>query len=153
MTPEKVIQDSDDEDDALSDVATSIDPLQEHEHEQHEEDYANAQTDHGDEPYEQEMRTADPVVTGSQLGVNFDDFLQSQPQMAGEHGPSSSQVKREERWIPAESGNESDGECVRVLSVMVFISQWLLLRRRLSRCYDERNRSRTETARRRCYSS
>ncbi|KAL1857775.1 Vacuolar protein sorting-associated protein 11 [Paecilomyces lecythidis] len=109
MAPERVIQDSDDEDDALSDVATSIDPLQEHEHEQHEEDYANAQTDHGDEPYEQEMRTADPVVTGSQLGVNFDDFLQSQPQMAGEHGPSSSQVKREERWIPAESGNESVG--------------------------------------------
>ncbi|KAJ9193810.1 hypothetical protein DTO021D3_7336 [Paecilomyces variotii] len=111
MHPGRVIQDSDDEDDALSDVATSIDPLQEQEQEQHDDDYGNAEgqaEEHEERPSEKEVEyTTERAITGSQLGVNFDDFLQSQPQMTA--GLSSSQQRREERWIPTESGNESIG--------------------------------------------
>ncbi|KAJ9296467.1 hypothetical protein DTO271G3_5165 [Paecilomyces variotii] len=110
MPPGRVIQDSDDEDDALSDVATSIDPLQEPEQEQRDDDdYGNAEShvEHGHQPSEKEVENTERTITGSQLGVNFDDFLQSQPQMTT--GLSSSQQRREERWIPTESGNESIG--------------------------------------------
>lgn len=114
MPPGKVIQDSDDEEDALSDVATSIDPLQE-QSQQSVPQYGTVEVDNGEPPRDDEIRHTESVVTGSQLGVNFDDFLRSQSQVMGESGISSSQQRREERWIPAESGSESVGECMHML--------------------------------------
>jgi hypothetical protein len=114
MPPGRVIQDSDDEEDALSDVATSIDPLQE-QSQQSVPQYGNVEIDNEEPLRDDEIRPTEPVVTGSQLGVNFDDFLRSQSQVMGESGISSSQQRREERWIPAESGNESVGECMHML--------------------------------------
>ncbi|OJJ44928.1 hypothetical protein ASPZODRAFT_134353 [Penicilliopsis zonata CBS 506.65] len=114
---DRVIQDSDEEeDDALSDdVPTSVDAGQQQcPSEQRTLSSISARGDH-DEVHEVLI----PGKVGSQaeetpgapvevpLGVNFDDFLQSQDTAGGRL--SSSQQRREDRWIPAEVGHGSIG--------------------------------------------
>ncbi|KAL1971339.1 hypothetical protein VTN77DRAFT_291 [Rasamsonia byssochlamydoides] len=83
MPFQRVIQDSDDEEDACSDVATSIDPLQ--------------------DPSSQEDA---PEDRGGH-NVDFDRFLQSESSVIGDQGLTSSQQRREERWIPSQNGSVS----------------------------------------------
>ncbi|KAL1985394.1 hypothetical protein VTN96DRAFT_7955 [Rasamsonia emersonii] len=76
MSFQRIILDSDDEEDAGSDIATSIDPLQ--------------------DPSSQEDA---PEDKGHDVN--------SESSVIGDQGPSSSQQRREERWIPSENGSAS----------------------------------------------
>lgn len=105
MPPDRVIQDSDDEDDA-----TSIDPLQDQSSVRRSSlAESNAGTVNGEQRYDAELEQLLPAQSGSPFSkINFDVFLQSPSQERGAQELSSSQ-QREERWIPAEIGSESVG--------------------------------------------
>jgi len=106
MSWDRVIQDSD-EDEPLEgdDLPTSVAPLQPPQPamQQQYHDYVpakhtthNVVHEHGSVSYESMF---------PQLNVNFDEFLQSQER---NHAMiSSSQQRREERWIPSTSEGES----------------------------------------------
>ena len=106
MSWDRIIQDSDEEELFVEDeVSTSIDPIQGHEPPVHDalpkptNRPANHNTDHA---------SGSINTPELQLGVDFDQFLQSQ----NTHQPSitSSQQQREERWIPSTAdGGESIG--------------------------------------------
>lgn len=133
MTWDRVIQDSDEEEgelegDALSDVVPSIDPLDsQFEHKTEQRDVGGRQpsvlavdinhdTDH-DFDSEIPVQEVDVNATehthdllgfgASQLGVNFDAYLQQSEEEGARVRLSSSQRRREERWIPTELGNGS----------------------------------------------
>ncbi|RAL01303.1 uncharacterized protein BO80DRAFT_424858 [Aspergillus ibericus CBS 121593] len=92
MSFRRVIQDSDDEDDPLA-GPPSPRPNGDNRH-------VDVQKDSGHVHFQQ---------TGhdSHMSVNFDQFLQSQD--SAHQGVSSSQQRREERWIPADAGGGSIG--------------------------------------------
>lgn len=94
-----MIQDSDEDEPLVDDDnSTSIDPLQDHNapaHQHHE--HAAIQQDN----HPIEHTTTCNANTEPQLSVNFDQFLQSQE--ASHTGFTSSQQRREERWIPSTS--------------------------------------------------
>ncbi|KAJ5813024.1 hypothetical protein N7447_010047 [Penicillium robsamsonii] len=108
MSLDRVIQDSDeDEPFEGDDLSTSVDPvhpselaLQEYQHSPAKERTHNAVYEHGPAPDE---------TTFSQLNVNFDEFIQSPER--GHSMLSSSQQRREDRWIPStsEGGSGSVG--------------------------------------------
>ncbi|KAJ5098020.1 hypothetical protein N7532_005021 [Penicillium argentinense] len=94
MSWKRVIQDSDeDEPFADDEVKTSFDPLQGPE--------SPRQQETRDLPAVQQSthRTEHAGFPEPQLGVNFDQFLQSQDQ--SQTAVTSSQLQREERWIPS----------------------------------------------------
>lgn len=98
MSWDRVIQDSD-EDEPLGDdgleAQVSIDPYQDRESpKQQLPDNSIHQAD-----YPIEHQVAQEVGTGSDLGVNFDQFLQSQD--ISQSAVTLSQQRREERWIPS----------------------------------------------------
>ncbi|KAJ5638510.1 hypothetical protein N7528_000900 [Penicillium herquei] len=104
MSWDRVIQDSDDDEEPLieDDFPVSPDPLQPTQSPkvQHHDNPAEAETHY---PIE---RTANEGFPEPQLNVNFDQFLQSQ----GTHAAStSSQQQREERWIPSTESGGSIG--------------------------------------------
>lgn len=106
----RVIQDSDDEDDPLSceaqppppptTIARRGSPPEIIAHDGTGEIYKDQAQD----------ANANRVSGAEDIGVNFDDFLQSQSQDYTSHSRhtrdsiSSSQQRREERWIPTGSG-------------------------------------------------
>lgn len=103
MSWDRVIQDSD-EDEPLGDdgveAEASIDPHQGQEFPNHQS--RDNSVHHGDEQqanYPIEHHAAQEVGTGSDLGVNFDQFLQSQDM--SQSAVTLSQQRREERWIPS----------------------------------------------------
>jgi hypothetical protein len=107
MSFQRVIQDSDDEEDVCSDIATSIDPLQEQSsQEDPPEDGGHDVTSNcgdGQGPYQ----TFDPNSDLPQ--VDFDRFLQSESSVIWDQGLSPTQHRREEMWIPAEDGSACVG--------------------------------------------
>ncbi|KAL2002973.1 hypothetical protein VTN02DRAFT_5382 [Thermoascus thermophilus] len=109
MPPDRVIQDSDDEDDA-----TSIDPLQDQSSVRRS---SFAESNAGEQRYDAELGQLPPLQSGSPLSkINFDVFLQSPSQERGAQELSSSQQRREERWIPAEIGSGSVGAMMSEIS-------------------------------------
>ena len=108
MTLDRVIQDSDeDEPSEGDDLSTSANPLhpsepalqQEYQHAPTKDTIHNAIYEHGPAP--------DGIIP--ELNVNFDEFLQSQEK--GNSLLSSSQQRREDKWIPStEGGSGSVGK-------------------------------------------
>lgn len=105
MSLDRVIQDSDeDEPFEGDDLPTSVNPphpsqpafQQEYQHAPAEQTTHNAVYEHSSAPDESIF---------PQLNVNFDEFLQSQEK--GHSMLSSSQQRREDRWIPSTSEGES----------------------------------------------
>jgi hypothetical protein len=103
MSWDRVIQDSD-EDEPLGDegfeAPASIDPHQGHE--SPKQKLQDNLVHHGDEQranYPIEPHAAQEVGTVPDLGVNFDQFLQSQDM--SQSVVTLSQQRREERWIPS----------------------------------------------------
>jgi hypothetical protein len=103
MSWDRVIQDSD-EDEPLGDdgveVEALIDPHQGHK--SPKQQLPDDSVHHGDEQqanYPIEHQAAQEVGAGSDLGVNFDQFLQSQEM--SQLAVTLSQQRREERWIPS----------------------------------------------------
>lgn len=101
MSWDRVIQDSDEEDEPLieDDLLASTDPIQ--------ASNSPMQHDHEHVAAVQQVDYPEPTIaTEPQLSVNFDQFLQSQDVA---HGSSTlSQQHREERWIPS-TGEGGDG--------------------------------------------
>ena len=101
MSSNRVIQDSDDEDDPLACDAQPPPPVTIRREKQAEpvdddrgiQDENQVQEDNGNNGVE---------IEG--MGVNFDDFLQSQWEDVDPARLSSSQQRREERWIPSGTG-------------------------------------------------
>lgn len=96
MPFDRVIQDSDDEDDPLLEERpprTHPPPVI------HQSDVRASYRDTSNDPLNEE--------SSRQIAVNFDQFLASQED--GQAGPTSSQQRREERWIPATAGGGSIG--------------------------------------------
>ncbi|PYI11489.1 hypothetical protein BO78DRAFT_393423 [Aspergillus sclerotiicarbonarius CBS 121057] len=92
MSPNRVIQDSDDEDDPLAGPPSPR---------------PNADNTHVDVQKDSGHHHAQQTGHDSHMSVNFDQFLQSQE--SAHQGISSSQQRREERWIPADVGGGSIG--------------------------------------------
>ncbi|KAI9930501.1 hypothetical protein ASPWEDRAFT_171129 [Aspergillus wentii DTO 134E9] len=104
---DRVIQDSDDEDDPLCEAPPPRNQLP-NPPEQQQQDTSNGNSNGIGEI--KSSLNKDQILEGqevSHIGVNFDDFLQSQE--AAQNRLSSSQQRREERWIPAEAGGGSIG--------------------------------------------
>lgn len=99
MSWDRVIQDSDEDEPLVEDdIPASIDPLQDHDASVHQlHDHAAIQQDN----HRIEYTTTHNASTEPKLSVNFDQFLQSQG--ASHTGFTSSQQRREERWIPSTS--------------------------------------------------
>lgn len=98
MSDNRVIQDSDDEEDPLSEEVTA--PMV-----NAPQDAPGHQAGNIDAPPD-ESHAAESNQTGP-LAVDFDQFLQSQ-----ETGParlSASQQQREARWIPGDAGCSRNG--------------------------------------------
>lgn len=103
MSWDRVIQDSD-EDEPLGDdgvnAPASIETLQGHESpKQQLLDNLGHHVDEQQANYPIEQRAAKEVGTEPDLGVNFDQFLQSQDM--SQSAATLSQQRREERWIPS----------------------------------------------------
>ncbi|PLN83950.1 hypothetical protein BDW42DRAFT_57668 [Aspergillus taichungensis] len=99
MSDNRVIQDSDDEEDPLSEEVSA--PMV-----NAPQDAPGHQADHIDAPSNASHIAAEAIQTGP-LAVDFDQFLQSQ-----ETGParlSASQQQREARWIPGNAGCGRNG--------------------------------------------
>lgn len=120
----RVIQDSDDEDDPLSCEAQPPPPMMSPRRENRPENSnwkddasaVNVENSAIDNQIQEEINNV------GDIGVNFDDFLQSQSQDAQRRASvSSSQRRREERWTPGGFGNGitrgsgSIGKCLLVL--------------------------------------
>jgi hypothetical protein len=102
MSWDRVIQDSD-EDEPLGDdgleaqVPASFDPPQVHEASKHQHpDNAGHHAAEQQAHYPIEQATTQEVGAEPDLGINFDQFLQSQ-----HSSMTLSQRRREERWIPS----------------------------------------------------
>ncbi|KAJ5371305.1 uncharacterized protein N7496_007397 [Penicillium cataractarum] len=103
MSWDRVIQDSD-EDEPLGDdgvdAPASIETLQDHEcPKQQLLDNLGHHVDEQQANYPIEQQAAEEVGTEPDLGVNFDQFLQSQDM--SQSATTLSQQRREERWIPS----------------------------------------------------
>ncbi|KAG2416872.1 hypothetical protein HFD88_008089 [Aspergillus terreus] len=96
MTWDRVIQDSDDEDDPL---AADFPPPARPQEPQPARDNEN--------PANQGAVDNESADASNQIAVNFDEFLQSQE--AAQSRLTSSQQRREERWIPANGEGGSIG--------------------------------------------
>lgn len=107
----RVIQDSDDEDDPLSCEAQPPAPMVSPRRENRPansnwEDNASAVNDGNVENDAIDNQIQQEINNVGDISVNFDDFLQSQSQDAQRRASlSSSQQRREERWIPGGFGN------------------------------------------------
>ncbi|EAW06716.1 uncharacterized protein ACLA_084110 [Aspergillus clavatus NRRL 1] len=102
MSHGRVIQDSDDEDDPLSEMPPPIKRPPEQPQEvngTHIVNEAIESVENTDEHQQSE--------NGDHIGVDFDAFLQSQE--TAQNGLSASQQRREERWIPSNAGAGSIG--------------------------------------------
>lgn len=106
MTWDRVIQDSDDEDEGVmeDDASASTDLPQRAQSSQFSHQHQLEQTSIPQHltPSDTKQSTRN-IIIGPDLGVNFDSFLQSQETPR----QSASQQRREERWIPS----TSEGEC------------------------------------------
>ncbi|KAJ5159564.1 uncharacterized protein N7482_006568 [Penicillium canariense] len=98
---DQVIQDSDEDEPLMEDEApTSIGPLQGHESpKQQLFDNLDCHVAEQQARYPIDQPAAREVSTEPQLSVNFDQFLQSQE--LSQSAITSSQLRREERWIPS----------------------------------------------------
>ncbi|KAK1147773.1 hypothetical protein N8T08_000286 [Aspergillus melleus] len=106
MSFDRVIQDSDDEDDPLLEERpprAHTPPVV------HQSDHRASYRDTSNDPLNED--------SSRQIAVNFDEFLASQE--GGYAGTTSSQQQREERWFPANAGGGSIGE-------MRCMSPWLI---------------------------
>lgn len=93
MSSNRVIQDSDDEDDPLAGPLSPRPRV----------DNTDLDVRAGSGHYQ-----AHETGHDSHMNINFDQFLQSQE--SAHHWISSSQQRREARWIPADAGGGSIGE-------------------------------------------
>lgn len=106
----RVIQDSDDEDDPLSCVAQPPPPpptIVAGRGGPPEDSNENGLVDRNGSVREEQAQDMNATNGTGEMGINFDDFLQSQQsQDANARGSMSlSQQRREERWIPSGSGS------------------------------------------------
>ncbi|KAF3384265.1 hypothetical protein F1880_002994 [Penicillium rolfsii] len=112
MSWDRVIQDSD-EDEPLGDdgneASASIDLHQGHESSKQQLPDNSVHYDSKQQAIYPIEHPAQEVSTGSDLGINFDQFLQSQDM--SQSAVTLSQQRREERWIPStgDGGGESIG--------------------------------------------
>ncbi|GKZ19815.1 hypothetical protein AbraIFM66951_008872 [Aspergillus brasiliensis] len=100
MSSNRVIQDSDDEDDPLAGPASPRPRV----------DNTNLDV-RADTGYYQAHQTGHD----SHMNVNFDQFLQSQE--SAHYGISSSQQRREARWIPTDAGGGSIGSMMTEIGI------------------------------------
>lgn len=104
MSFDRVIQDSDDEDDPLSEMPPPVKRARE----QPKDHVDNVTSCNEQSAAVTPGGQAQGLDHGNYLAVDFDAFLQSQ-----ETAPnffSASQQRREERWIPSDAGAGSIGE-------------------------------------------
>ena len=106
----RVIQDSDDEDDPLSCVAQPPPPpptIVAGRGGPPEDSNENGLVGRNGSVHEGQAQDMNATNGTGEMGINFDDFLQSQQsQDANARGSMSlSQQRREERWIPSGSGS------------------------------------------------
>lgn len=106
MTSNRVIQDSDDEDDPLACDAQPPPPVTIRREKQAEpvEDDKGTHDDNVNYANQVQGANGSHRAETEGMGVNFDDFLQSQSQDVDTARLSSSQRRREERWIPSGTG-------------------------------------------------
>ena len=106
MTSNRVIQDSDDEDDPLACDAQPPPPVTIRREKQAEpvEDDRRIQDDNYGNQVQDVNGSHGAGAETEGMGINFDDFLQSQSQDVDTARLSSSQQRREERWIPSGTG-------------------------------------------------
>ncbi|GLA47756.1 hypothetical protein AnigIFM63604_002565 [Aspergillus niger] len=100
MSSNRVIQDSDDEDDPLAGPLSPRPRV----------DNTDLDIRAGSGHYQ-----ADETGHDSHMNVNFDQFLQSQE--SAHHVASSSQQRREARWIPADAGGGSIGSMMTEIGI------------------------------------
>ncbi|KAJ6051427.1 uncharacterized protein N7446_006059 [Penicillium canescens] len=105
MSWDRVIQDSDEDEplegDELEDLPSSVDPLQAPEPAVQQPQYRDVPAKHAAHNAVNEAPSAPDESMFPQFNVNFDEFLQSQDRS---HALlSSSQLRREEKWIPSNS--------------------------------------------------
>lgn len=105
MSWDRVIQDSDEDEplegDELEDLPSSVDPLQVPEPAVQQQQYGDVPAKHTAHNAVNEAPSAPDESMFPQFNVNFDEFLQSQDRS---HAMlSSSQQRREEKWIPSNS--------------------------------------------------
>ena len=100
MSDNRVIQDSDDEEDPVSEEVTA--PML-----NAPQDAPGHQADSVDAPSNEPHTAAESIQSGP-LAVDFDQFLQSQETEAAR--PSASQQQREARWIPGNAGCGRNGK-------------------------------------------
>ncbi|GAQ03110.1 vacuolar protein sorting-associated protein 11 homolog [Aspergillus lentulus] len=98
MSFDRVIQDSDDEDDPLSEMP----PLVKRAPEQPKDHVDNETTCNEQSGIVTPGGEAQDIDHGNYLAVDFDAFLQSQE--TAPNGFSASQQRREEKWIPSDAG-------------------------------------------------
>lgn len=116
MSWDRVIQDSDEDEPLVEDeVSTSIAPKTDHEPPRHHDSHEDPANQHTTNHVSEHINGSEP-----QIGVDFDQFLQSQD--ARPPSITASQQKREEMWIPATGeGGESIGKllcsCEDILTV------------------------------------
>lgn len=106
----RVIQDSDDEDDPLSCEARPPPPIVSPRREKHPgnsnwENNASAVNDGNMQNSAIDNQIQQEINSVGDIGVNFDDFLQSQSQDAQRRASLSSSQRREEKWISNGLGN------------------------------------------------
>lgn len=106
MTSNRVIQDSDDEDDPLACDAQPPPPVTIRREKQPEPVEDDRGIQDGNDNYANQVQDTNGGhrAEAEGMGVNFDDFLQSQSQDVDTARLSSSQQRREERWIPSGTG-------------------------------------------------
>jgi hypothetical protein len=109
MSFDRVIQDSDDEDDPLSEMPPPVKRARE----QPKNHVDNETTCNEQSGIVTPGGEAQDIDHGNHLAVDFDAFLQSQE--TAPTGFSGSQQRREERWIPSDAGAGSIGESERQL--------------------------------------
>lgn len=110
MSYEKVIQDSDDEGDLLAGDPHPVDPSGDASQHQGQ----NINGINGDVANGLEHHQVPNATPGSQMGINFDQFIQS-PE-AHQYQITASQQQREERWIPTAGMGGSAGEFLHSMS-------------------------------------
>ncbi|GFF42033.1 hypothetical protein IFM46972_06736 [Aspergillus udagawae] len=103
MSFDRVIQDSDDEDDPLSEMPPPVKRATE----QPKNHIDNITTCNEQSGIATPGREAHDIDHGNQLAVDFDAFIQSQE--TAPNSFSASQQRREERWIPSDAGAGSIG--------------------------------------------
>ena len=104
MSTNRVIQDSDDEDDPLACDAQPPSPVTIRREKQAEPMENDGGFQNENDNYGNQVQGVNGSHEAEGMGVNFDDFLQSQSQDVDTARLSSSQQRREERWIPSGTG-------------------------------------------------